>query len=344
MRGSATVGIPPGESIGAGSAARRALRAALAALVAAAMAPAAGAASGPDPGATTAAGPSRAATPDCPPGEPIQWMADACMAALQTDDVIAASDCIERERRLRFPDACAAKVHFKRRLCETLAAGDADPDRLATCLADPRFHGRTVAAAGPATPSLPPLPPVDEAAAQPDFLAFRARLQAALARHDAAALLAAVHPDIRNSFGGDDGIAAFRERWRPEAPDSPVWTTLAEVLSLGGLFDAEGRFVAPYVFSAWPADVDAFEHVAVLGRGVRVRAAPHAGAEPLALLDFAIVRLQPDQPDAGWSAVRLADGRRGFVHRRLVRSPVDYRAAFEKSHGGWKMTLFLAGD
>ena len=51
---------------------------------------------------------------------------------------------------------------------------------------------------------------------------------------------------------------------------------------------------------------------------------------------------QPE--DESWRAVRLPDGRAGFVDRRYLRSPIDYRAAFARIDGRWQMTLFLAGD
>ena len=60
---------------------------------------------------------ARAATPCAAPGEPIQWIADYCMLKLETDDEIAASGCIERERKARFSSACASNAHFKKRMC-----------------------------------------------------------------------------------------------------------------------------------------------------------------------------------------------------------------------------------
>src|SRR5688500_6749978 len=83
----------------------------------------------------------------------------------------------------------------------------------------------------------PELPPVDEAANQPDFFTFRARLQAAIARRDAEAVLAILHKDIRNSFGGDGGIEEFKKKWRLAEADSVLWKELGTVLALGGSFD-----------------------------------------------------------------------------------------------------------
>src|SRR5690349_5406737 len=79
--------------------------------------------------------------------------------------------------------------------------------------------------------------PVDEATQRPDFFSFRAALQSAIARHDSAALLAVVHTNIKNDFGGSDGIENFRMIWKISEPDSTVWRELGTALALGGRFD-----------------------------------------------------------------------------------------------------------
>ena len=81
------------------------------------------------------------------PGETIQWMADYCMLTLETDDEIAASGCIEAQQKLRFRDACAAKLHFKRAMCGILARSGT-VGSVARCVADPAFRGRTVERGG----------------------------------------------------------------------------------------------------------------------------------------------------------------------------------------------------
>lgn len=189
------------------------------------------------------------------------------------------------------------------------------------------------------------LPPVDEARLQPDFFTFRARLLAALARRDAPALLAIVDRDIKNSFGGNDGIAEFEKAWELDQPDSRLWETLTTVLALGGTFNADGWFTAPYVFSTWPDNVDGFEHVAILGNGVRVRAEPNLTSDTIDSLSFAIVPLGGSIGiTEEWIAVRLPNGREGYVARPFVRSSLDYRAIFAKTSGQWRMKILIAGD
>ena len=188
--------------------------------------------------------------------------------------------------------------------------------------------------------------PVDEAASRPDFFTFRAQLLTAIARHDAGALMAVVHPNIKCDFGGGEGKAYFEAYWKPSTSNSRVWAELAAVLALGGTFSADGTFVAPYVFSRWPQGVDAFEHVAVVGEGVRIRTAPRADAEPARVGSFEILALArpPAEIPEDWTAVALPAARTGYVAARFVRSPIGYRASFSKQNGRWQMLLFIAGD
>ena len=76
--------------------------------------------------------------------------------------------------------------------------------------------------------------PVDQAAAQPDFFTFRTQLKAAIARRDIQALLAVVRKDIKNSFGGTDGVDEFKQIWELDKPGTLILETLARVLALGG--------------------------------------------------------------------------------------------------------------
>ncbi len=189
------------------------------------------------------------------------------------------------------------------------------------------------------------LKPIDQASTQLDFFTFRARLQAALARRDTEAVLAVIHNNIKNSFGGDDGVDGFKKTWNLDKPDSKLWETLAAVLALGGTFETDGTFTAPYVFTNWPEAADSFDHLAVTGSGVRVRSEPNPSAPTLATLSFSIVECLPDNdPEKPWVSIRLPGGKTGYIDRRYVRSPIDYRASFTKIDGRWQMTVFLAGD
>ncbi len=151
--------------------------------------------------------------------------------------------------------------------------------------------------------------PVDQAATQPDFFTFRTQLQVAIARCDIQALLAVVHKDIKNSFGGTDGVDEFKQIWELDKPGTLIWETLARVLALGGSLDGDDRFVAPYVFSRWPSGVDPCGFVAIVGTGVPVRTEPTSAAESLTSLSFEIVQeVQTQAPSQKWVAIAMREG------------------------------------
>ena len=188
--------------------------------------------------------------------------------------------------------------------------------------------------------------PVDDGAGDPAFGTFRDSLRAAVARRDTAALLAAVSPAARLSFGDDaGGPDGFRAMWFAGTPpgDEPVWDILARILDASSVDDG-GALTVPYVFGAWPRDsVDAFTHVAVVGENVEARTAPSDTASVAALVSYAL--LAADEPAAGgFQKVLLPDGRTAFVARGAAMRPVGYRASFWDDGGGYALQTFLTGD
>jgi uncharacterized protein YgiM (DUF1202 family) len=186
--------------------------------------------------------------------------------------------------------------------------------------------------------------PVDEAARDPGLFAFRAQLQSAIARRDADAVLSMVDPQIKTGFGGNDGNAAFRKQWGFPGSASRLWSELGTALALGGSFQNPDTFVFPYVYSRWPEDRDAFEHVAVLGTNVNVRSAPKLDSNVLARLSFDVVKLAGQGLGKDWTAIQLPDGRKGYIASRYVRSSVGYRGFLVRKNGAWRLTTFVAGD
>jgi len=204
-----------------------------------------------------------------------------------------------------------------------------------------------IPAAGQATKFLPH----DEASRQPDFFSFRARLLVSLAGRDTTGLLNVVALQIRNTFGDDNGVAAFRRLWRLEAPESEVWGELTAVLALGGTFENESTFVAPYVFSRWPSRYDAFEYLAVIASDVRVRSEPSSTAPVVTGVSFQVVRRARTAPEALtpaqaalWEPIQLSSGRIGYMAKQFLRSPIGYRTIFIRRDNRWVMASFIAGD
>jgi hypothetical protein len=193
-----------------------------------------------------------------------------------------------------------------------------------------------------------PVLPVDEAVQDPEFFLFRARVQAALARQDTLELLRIIAPDILNSLGGDGGREEFRRTWSLTQPQrSQLWAALGLVLALGGRFDGDTTFYAPYTYRGTPGD--GFETLAVLGRNVLVRVQPSGSAAAVDTVSFEAVGRWREGHRAfpaahGWEPVRTSKGRAGWVLERDLRSPIDYRAGFVRRDGQWWLDAFVAGD
>jgi hypothetical protein len=197
------------------------------------------------------------------------------------------------------------------------------------------------------------LKPVDEGARDPSFARFRANLIRATQRHDYAAIIQVLDADVEASLGDERSIPAFRHVWKGK--HSQLYRELAIVLRLGGSFSRHGEeFCAPYVWSDYgrhPGDMNPLSGYVRSAR-VPLRKSPRAGAPALAWLsydvlpqlDFPPVRESLRGRTRRWYRVRTAYGKWGYVEARYVRSVMDYRAMFERKHGRWVMTAFVAGD
>jgi hypothetical protein len=192
------------------------------------------------------------------------------------------------------------------------------------------------------------LPPVDTCASDIGFAAFRAALNRAIARRDAAFILSAASDDISWSFGDEPGRAGFARAWGLSRPaSSRLWRELAEALRLGCRRADDGSLWAPAMsLNEEDADMDAFENAVVaVTPGAVLRARPADNARPVAALRWDVLTLADgDDGTSAWARASLEDGRSGWVRRSQVRSFGDYRAVFERRGGRWRMTAFVAGD
>jgi len=202
------------------------------------------------------------------------------------------------------------------------------------------------------------LRPVDEGKSNASFSLFRKNLIKAVKKRDKKYLIGILDPNIKVSFGGDDGIEDFQNYWNLDTPDrSKLWDELLAALSNGGTFSKEEtiktkQFCAPYTFTSFPEDLDAFEHNVIFGNNVRLRAKPDLSAEIITQLSYNIIKIDFENSvktaengeDYSWYKITTLGGKTGFVSADYVRSPIAYRACFEKKNKKWKMTAFVAGD
>ncbi len=202
------------------------------------------------------------------------------------------------------------------------------------------------------------MPPVDEGKLDASFSAFRQKTLEAAKRRDAKYILSIVDAKIQNTFGDNNGIEGFKEMWNLASPESRFWDEFITVLSNGGAFfkrkGAPQRqiFHAPYTFTHFPEDLDPIEYQSIFGNNVNLRSRPEASAPVVASLSYNVVKVDfensvKDPNKEGeylWLKIETLGGKKGFVSARYVRSPIDYRAIFEKRNGRWKLVVFIAGD
>ena len=153
-----------------------------------------------------------------------------------------------------------------------------------------------------------------------------------------------------------NGIKEFKKTWKLERADSEFWNVFLPVITNGGTFSKEAgakkSFYAPYLFTTFPEDLDAFEYSAIFGNNVNLREKADLKSKIVTQLSYNVVKVDfensvkvaGNEYKYDWFKIETLGGKRGFVKSEFVRSSVDYRAGFEKIKGIWKMTFFLAGD
>ena len=206
----------------------------------------------------------------------------------------------------------------------------------------------------------PKLRPLDEGVRDTSFSRFRQQLLASLLAKDSSKLFAVMDKNIRWSFGATNGVQSLKKRWTDPKVGPKLWQTLYDVLTMGGAWQKGDTttFWAPYTFAAWPEKstidgkpLDGFEFVAITKPRAFAYATPDSSLPAIDTLSYDILQLiQPGTPTGAkplsedWAEVVLSSARTGYVRRADLRSPLDYRAAFKRVNGEWKMIAFVAGD
>ena len=191
------------------------------------------------------------------------------------------------------------------------------------------------------------LKPIDEGSKNPDFKVFRDKLLMVIEQKDVAFLKKHVAPDIKdNSENRTIDWIRFSKEWNlnQNPSTSNVWNVLRKVLLLGGRFDKEGVFTAPYTFTDFSASVYEFE--AVIDQNVKIYEKPLLTSKVLGTISYEIVKygnFLKEQNLKNWTPIVTSSGIKGYIQSNFLRSPLDYRASFKKINGEWKLTMFQAG-
>ncbi len=193
--------------------------------------------------------------------------------------------------------------------------------------------------------------PADESH-NPLISAFMDEFHHAIQTKDADWVIAHLDENVWSSFGGDGGIDEFIEHYKLREPDSFFWNTVQEAFELGGTFGkirGNRHFTAPYTFSRFPNEYDAFFYSALIVPSAFMRELPSFDSNVISELSYTIVKTafeehHGEKHENGFQLVETIDGLKGWVPIEMVRSPIDYRIGMKQVEDEWKIIFLVAGD
>jgi len=182
-----------------------------------------------------------------------------------------------------------------------------------------------------------------------DIEAFHEAFIQALNDKNLAFIMEHLDENIKLSFGGDGGKASFKTFWNLEQDpeNSDFWDIMLKTIQFGFVSVEYGGFTAPYVFTDFPYEFDSFSYMACTGENVNVRMEPDENSVVIRQLSYTIVKVTQDNfmsKNGDWQEITLPDGKIGYVHKDLIRSPIDYRVHVNNDEGEWLIDFFVAGD
>jgi len=197
--------------------------------------------------------------------------------------------------------------------------------------------------------------PVDEANRDLSFVEFRQQLKTIIQNRDPEGFLKFVSPQVSGSKD-KRGISHFVKIWEPQANDSELWPTMENIVNMGGGFVRSERgvtFCAPYIFTNFPDDLDIYGHGVIIGDKVPLKSAPLKTSQNLASLSYDLLKVEDwrsvqeksANQEIRWIKVSTMDGRKGYVDKKMVRSPTDYAACFLFTpKAGWKIVSLVSNE
>jgi len=179
------------------------------------------------------------------------------------------------------------------------------------------------------------------------FEAFYEDFTAAVYVRDMEFIDSILDDEVMTSFGGDPGKEYFHEFWS----GYDIWTVLEQIAALGGVHDpANKSFTAPYTFVDFQeTGLDVYGHFIVIGEGVRVFETASIVSKVIDTLDHTIVEFRYssefwEKHPNDFVSVTTLSGEVGYIQKKYLRAPIDYRLCIEQKDGGWRMVSLTAGD
>jgi len=226
------------------------------------------------------------------------------------------------------------------------------------CFASSLFSWVNVSAADgqpDSSKALSSLPFNDEGARDNSFFAYRQALMESVKFREPERFVTMVDIGVLGGHNTLGGMQDFAAKWRIDAIDSPLWSTMDSLLSLGGGFVRSNKgvqFCAPYVFVDFPDELDLRAHGVVIAEQARLMDEPAFNASVLASLDHDLVRVHDwkgmkvtnqNGEKETWVEVTSLKGPVGWLPRSEVRSPLDPHACFLLRGEKWSMVSLVNG-
>ncbi|MCL1976123.1 MAG: SH3 domain-containing protein [Firmicutes bacterium] len=175
----------------------------------------------------------------------------------------------------------------------------------------------------------------------------------AVYKKDLVVLDAFLNENITFSFGEPAGKKGFYEFWnldnRPE--QSELWAVLEKILRLGGAYNSEARsYYAPYTYINFPNEFDPYENFAIIEKDVKICEKKDADSTVIGYLSYNIVQFIYDSEfwslsDKDFVRIRIPSGLEGYIQKKFIISPIEYRLCIScNDNGEWKLNFLFAGD
>jgi hypothetical protein len=210
----------------------------------------------------------------------------------------------------------------------------------------------------------------DETARDPEFAAFRQRLEKAVEKRDAQFVgLLIPSKGVPLGFGRPQTIADIKLN----DPKARIWGMLEKALAAGcgtmvveSMIVADGwicptvqrEFAKQYPSTPGSQGIEyELSKVIVVGDRVNVRSKPSLNSSVIAVLSNEVVdfdrrsfensqeeQIEAYSPIEGWTPIILPNNKKGYVYSRYAFHPLEYRVIFQKVKGQWQIVQMPGGD
>lgn len=200
----------------------------------------------------------------------------------------------------------------------------------------------------------PVLIPVDELHKNPNLQKIIKRIKNAVDEKNTDSLLHYISDDIRITYDKLENQPDFKAFWKlsEESDTSEIWAILDNVLKLSGTFYQKDQFFIPYTFSHFPAEYNPYEFGVITKENTLMRAEANEASAEIGKLTYEIVRIMPQkqllkakkQENTGsWMKIKRQNEEIGYVRKKHISRPTDYRLGLQERNGQWKIHFLLHG-